>query len=107
MRKNANTENQKALHSQFVMNSRPVYEMMQAQNLQEQAEASDYEEEEEEEEDGMARPQAKKKAGGLFSGFGFGKSAPAKKMKASKKSDAYSAQLYQASKMSKGSYMKK
>ena len=51
-----------------------------------------------------ALPQ--QKSGGLFSGFGFGGGKKAK-AKVSKKSDAYSAQLYQASKMSKGSYMKK
>jgi len=48
---------------------------------------------EEDSESGDEEPQQKK--GGLFSGFGFGSSKSAgKKAKASKKSDAYSAQLF-------------
>lgn len=72
--------------------------MMQCQNQMEMAQEDSV--------SGDEEPQQKK--GGLFSGFGFGSSKSAgKKAKASKKSDAYSAQLFQAQKMSKASYMKK
>ena len=56
-------------------------------------------------EEGDYEEAPQQKSGGLFSGFGFASKSKGK-AKMSKKSDAYSAQLFQASKMSNNVFMK-
>ena len=126
MRKNANTEDRKNVHSEFVGNLNNLQQCMAKQDMMEQAYASDNDSMEENEE--YKEPE-QKKGGGLFGKIFGGKSAgvdasKAKKKRAaptsmnigssmsampqkSKNDDAYAAGMYQASKMNSKKMFKK